>query len=336
VTAAPSAVRSQVTTDPALARRLAVASALAVLAAMACYLVMVRTSLGQRIDNAAFIGARAQSGTAAQTTDTDLLRRITADSLAFVLLVLVALGAVRRRLILGLGGAFAAGVAVVGTHLLKNEILTRPDLVAAGAPLGGNTFPSGHTATAVACAMALVLVAPRRGRGPAALVAGAYGWVTAAQVQTAGWHRPSDAIGAAFLAFASVTAVAAILAARRPVQRRTGRQPWLALSLLALVGAVDGLVCLRTLVGVLRYLHAHAIGLPVSGGISHDAYITGLTVTIAVVVVLLMILVALLGRADFGGSGSGTGAGAGTGTGSGTGTGAGTGPSSSSSAPSVL
>jgi membrane-associated phospholipid phosphatase len=305
---APSAVRPT-GTGPALAlsRRLAVASALAVLAAMLCYLVMVRTSLGQRVDNAAFNGARAQDGTALQTTDTDLLRRITADSLAFVLLVLVALGAVRRRLALGLGGAFAAGVAVVGTHLLKNEILTRPDLVAGGARLAGNTFPSGHTATAVACAMALVLVAPPRGRGLAAVVAGAYGWVTAAQVQTAGWHRPSDAIGAAFLAFASVTAVAALLAARRPVQWRPGRQPWLALALLGLVGVVDGVVCLRTLFGVLRYLHAHAIGVPVSGGISHDAYITGLTVTIAVVVVLLILLVALLGRADFGGGRGGSG-----------------------------
>jgi membrane-associated phospholipid phosphatase len=283
----------------ALSRRLALASVLAVLAAIVCYLVMVRTSLGQRVDNAAFNGARAQYGTAAQT-DTDLLRRITADSLAFVLLVLVALGAVRRRLILGLGGAFAAGVAVVGTHLLKNEILTRPDLVA-GAELTGNTFPSGHTATAVACAMALVLVAPPRGRGAAAVVAGAYGWITAAQVQTAGWHRPSDAIGAAFLAFASVTAVAAVLAARRPVDWRPGRPPWLALTLLGLVGAADGVVFLRTLVGVLRYLHDHAIGVPVSGGISHDAYITGLTVTIAVVILLLMALVALLGRADLDG-----------------------------------
>jgi hypothetical protein len=91
------------------------------------------------------------------------------------------------------------------------------------------------------------------------------------------------------------------------VQWRPGRQPWLALALLGLVGVVDGVVCLRTLFGVLRYLHAHAIGVPVSGGISHDAYITGLTVTIAVVVVLLILLVALLGRADFGGGRGGSG-----------------------------
>jgi membrane-associated phospholipid phosphatase len=242
VTTDPSAVRPRshdAVAAPAtgLSRRLAVASLLAVLCAVACYLIMVRTPLGQRVDNAAFLGARAQSGSSAQVHDTDQLRRITADSLAFVLVVLVAVGALRRRPLLGLGGAFAAGVAVVGTHALKNEILTRPDLIAAGRQLAGNTYPSGHTATAVVCGMALVLVSPPRWRGWAALPAGAYGWITAAQVQTAGWHRPSDAIGAAFIAFASVTSVAAVLAAHRPVT--IGVVVLLLVVLLALLGHAD-------------------------------------------------------------------------------------------------
>ncbi len=60
-------------------------------------------------------------------------------------------------------------------------------------------------------------------------------------------------------------------------------------------------VCARTLLRVLRFLHAHAMGVPVSAGIDHDAYITGLTVTIAVVVLLLMVLLLLLDGAEIGG-----------------------------------
>jgi hypothetical protein len=287
---------------PALARRLALASVVAVLCAAVCYVVMVRTSLGQRVDNAAYYGAQAQyNSTAAAATSP--LRRITADSLGVVLLALVGIGLLRRRFLLGLGAAFAAGIAVVGTDLLKYDVLSRPDLTGLGRGHLLNTFPSGHTATAVGCAMALVLVAPPRWRGVAAVIAGTYGWLTAALVQTAGWHRPSDAIGAAFLAFAAVTAVASLLCVGRPVAWRDHGRHRFAMAFLLLVGIVDGAVCLRKMVGVLRYLRAHALGQPVSGGVGHDAYITGLTITVEVVVVLLMALLALLGGADFDGWG---------------------------------
>ena len=71
------------------------------------------------------------------------------------------------------------------------------------------------------------------------MVAGAYGWATAAQVQTAGWHRPSDAIGAAFLAFAAVTAVGAVLARLRPVSWPSRGGHRLAQTVLGFVGFVD-------------------------------------------------------------------------------------------------
>jgi membrane-associated phospholipid phosphatase len=278
---------------------LAVASVLAVACAAVCYLVMVRTSLGQRFDNAAFDGARDQVPGVAGA-GTDQLRRITADSFALVLVILAAIGAVRRRLLLGLGAALAAALAVAGTDVLKNDILTRPALTASTA--GVNTFPSGHTATAVACAMALVLVSPPRWRGLAAVGAGAYGWITAAQVQTAGWHRPSDAIGAAFLAFAAVTGIGAMIARARPVGPPSPGRHRIAQVVLGLVALANAAVITWGLVDVLRYLHARALGLPVAGGVRHDAYITGLGATVEVVVILLMILLALLGRANLGGA----------------------------------
>jgi membrane-associated phospholipid phosphatase len=282
-----------------LARRLVVASVAAVVCAALCYVLMVRTSLGQRFDEAAFVAARTQSGTVA-AVDSGELHRITADSLAVVLLVMVGIGILRRRVRLGLGAAFAAGIAVVVTDGLKSHVLTRPDLTGRGSYVIGNTYPSGHTAAAVACAMALVLVSPPRWRGVAAVVAGGYGWVTAAQVQTAGWHRPSDAVGAAFLAFAAVTAVAAVLVANRPEVRIRGGRHRPALGLLAVVGLVEGAVCLRGLIDVVRYLHAHAEGVRVSAGIRQEAYTSGLSVTVVVVVTLLAGLLVLIGRIDIG------------------------------------
>jgi membrane-associated phospholipid phosphatase len=283
-----------------LALRLAIVSVVAVVAATGCYLIMVRTTLGQRFDNAAYLGATDQVGS---LTANDQLRRITGDSFALVLVVLVVLGAVRRRLLLGLGAAFAAALAVVGTDLLKDHILTRPpltvDLLAVG-----NTFPSGHTATAVSCAMALVIVSPPRWRGVAAVTAGAYAWITAAEVQTAGWHRPSDAIGASFLAFAAITAVSAALALTRPVTWNRTVHHRVAQGILGLVGLADLIVIGWGLVRVLGYLRDHADGL-LAPGLREDAYVTGLAVTVGVVVVLLMIVLAMVGRADLGAPASG-------------------------------
>jgi membrane-associated phospholipid phosphatase len=284
-----------------LALRLAMASVLAVAAAAVCYLIMVRTALGQRFDNAAYLGATDQVGGPAAN---DQLRRITGDSFALVLVVLVVLGAVRRRLLLGLGAALAAALAVVGTDYLKDHVLTRPPLTADLLAVG-NTFPSGHTATAVACAMALVVVSPTRWRGVAAVTAGAYGWITAAEVQTAGWHRPSDAIGASFLAFAAITAVGAALALTRPVTWHRTVHHRLAQAILGLVGFVDLIVIAWGLVRVLGYLRDHADGVVTPGGLREDAYITGLAVTVGVVVVLLIILLALVGQADLGGPATG-------------------------------
>ncbi len=284
-------------TGPVLARRLAVASAVAVVGLVLCYLVMLRTSLGQRFDNAAFEGARDQVPSVTSSSSAQL-RRITGDSFAAVLLVLVAIGVLRRRVLLGLGAAFAAGIAVVGTDVLKYYVFTRPALTAAGS--GANTFPSGHTATAVASAMALVLVTPPKWRGVAVVVAGAYGWITAAQVETAGWHRPSDAVGAAFLAFAAVTAVGAVLAWTRPIGPPAPGRHRLAQGFLGVVGAANAVVIGWGLFQVLRYLRAHARGLPVSAHIRRTAYATGVSVTVEVVVILLMVLLALLGSANVG------------------------------------
>ncbi len=278
--------------NPQLARRLFVSSLLAFGATVACYVLMLRTSLGQRFDQAAFLGSVSQRSAVTNLSQT-LLQQITAYSLVVVLLVLVAIGGFRRRPLLGLAAAFAAGMAVVLTNLTKAHVFTTRPF---GAPT--RSFPSGHTATAVACAMALLFVSRPAWRGIAAVLAGSYGWATAAQVELAGWHKPSDAIGAAFLAFGSVTAVAGVMAWLRPVERANRGTPMWAIGVLGAVALAAAVGTGWGLVGVLRDLQHHATATK-SAAVQHAAYLTGLGMTVEVVVLLLLLLIVLFGRWDF-------------------------------------
>jgi membrane-associated phospholipid phosphatase len=284
-------------TDHPLTRRLIVSAVVAALVCAAVYVLLVHTALGQRFDNAALIGSEQQVGTT-KLTEESILRRITADSFAVVLGLIVLFGLVRRRPRLGIAVALAAGAAVVGTDLLRKVILTRPTLVHSDTVFPVNTFPSGHTATAISCALALVVVSPPSWRGISAIIAGSYAWFTAAAVQTAGWHRPSDAIGAAFLGFAAIVLLAAVIAAWRPVGygNRFGHLPafvvlgvvWLAAAAYSAINALR----------VLRFFADHADTLNPTPAILSDAYHFSIGLTIVVVISLLGTLLLLLGRAD--------------------------------------
>jgi membrane-associated phospholipid phosphatase len=274
-----------------------IAAAISALLAVAVYLVAVHTAMGQRFDNAALLGSHEQQATT-RTNDISILQRITADSLAVVLLILVALGCVRRRPRLGIGVALAAGVTVVVTDLLRKVLLHRPVLVSSDSIYPANTFPSGHTATAVACALALVLVSPPAWRGISAVLAGSYAGFTAAAVQTASWHRPSDAIGAAFLSFAAMAVVAAIVAAWRPIGsgRRFGHYP--AFAVLGVVWVVAGALSALNAARVLRFLADHSDSLSPTHAILNDAYQFSVNLTIVIVVTLLATMLVLLGSGD--------------------------------------
>jgi membrane-associated phospholipid phosphatase len=290
--------RAQPRVGARLPRRLIIAAALSAVLAAAVYVLLVHTALGQRFDNAALLGARDQHAST-RVADISILQRITADSFAVVLAILVALGVLRRRPRLGVSVALAAAIAVVGTDLLRKVILDRPRLVGSdGSFPSTNTFPSGHTATAIACALALVVVSPPAWRGISAVLAGSYAWFTAAAVQTAGWHRPSDAIGAAFLAFAAVAVVTAIVAAGRPVGtgRRFAHIP--AFVVLGVVWLAAGLASAVNGARVLRFLANHTDSLGPTTAIQNDAYHFSVNLTIVVVVSLLAGLLALLGPYD--------------------------------------
>jgi len=296
-TAVPTSAPVDAVPDRRLATRLLVAAAVAALACAAIYVLFVYTAIGQRFDNAALLGARQQLP-ATRISDTDQLQRITADSFLLVLVLIVGFGWVRRRPRLGISVAVAAAFSVLFTDLLRRVVLGRPALVDNALVQAYNTYPSGHTATAISCALALVVVSPPSWRGISAVVAGSFAWFTAAAVQTAGWHRPSDAIGAAFLSFAAVAIMAAVIARYRPVGtgHRLGHVPAFA------VLSVVWLYCLAAgalnAERVLRFLANNDAAAPTPPGILSDAYRVSTNLTIVAVVSLLATLLLLLGRAD--------------------------------------
>lgn len=274
------------------------AAAVCVALAAVTYLLMVRTHLGQRFDNAALIGSKQQS-LSSRVHDYFFLEHIRAATFALVLLAIAGLGALRRRPRLGVGVAFAAFLAVVGTDLAKNTILTRPFLVPSDAIRSANTFPSGHTATAIACALALVVLSPPAVRGLMAVLAGSYSWVVAADVQTAGWHRPSDAIGAAFLAFATIAVMAALLAWWRPVGTGRRTTDWFAYPALGLVGLLSAALTALYANRALRILvRTRDSPIPPPKAVLADAYRFSVNLTVFVVVVLLIGLLLILGNRD--------------------------------------
>jgi membrane-associated phospholipid phosphatase len=295
VAAEPGPSTDEPTADRRLAIRLLLASLLAIGSAILCYFLLLRTSLGQRFDFSAHIGSYPVDP---NVLEGHAMRSITPYFFAVAIVVLVVIGFVRRRPLLGIGGALAAGVTVLVADVLKDEIVTRPFLTRQ-VPRAANTFPSGHTAAAMVCAIALVLVVPARWRSPVAVLVGAYGLLTAVQQQIISSHYPSDVIGAILLAFAAVAGVAGLLAWFRPVRR--GRNRYYALTQAGLGAAAAVAVGLSVwgVAKVLSWLGSRAIPAP-TAAINYDAFLTGVALSLAVGIAVVIAFLALLGDAELG------------------------------------
>jgi len=147
--------------------------------------------------------------------------------------IVVALVAAARRRPTLAGRALGAVIgANITTQILKDYILTRPNLgVTTGA---GNSLPSGHTTVAVTLSLALIVVAPQWFRSPSAWIGWAWTSLMGVSVMMEGWHRPSDVITAALIAGAWALALSPI--ERRP---RHGAQVqrvmvWISLGLIVI------------------------------------------------------------------------------------------------------
>jgi membrane-associated phospholipid phosphatase len=199
---------------------LAFASAAAV---VVLYLLVVRTYWGQRLDEHSFVGHDFFASRAAQADS--FLRIVSIGSLLLAVVLVAAVAVVRRRPRLAIFAAASIGVSVLATEILKHSLLERPNLVASF--IFDNSYPSGHTTVGMAVAVAAMLVVPRRLLVPTAIGAGLFGSAFGVAVVAAGWHRPSDAVGAFLVVIAVGAAFAALSHAfpdRADTAERHGRR----------------------------------------------------------------------------------------------------------------
>jgi membrane-associated phospholipid phosphatase len=238
-----------------------------------CYLVAVRTGWGQHLDDDALLG-RSLNPRVQQATSR-LLRSIDVTSLAGLGGAIVLIALARARVWLAVSAAILIFGATVTSEVLK-RILARPELTHPDR-LATASFPSGHTTVAASLAVALLIVVPPRWRGLVAVAGIAYAVVVGAATVTAGWHRPSDVVGAFFVTFAWATAICALLVAGRGSGSRAGRREArqsgrLAVPLLvvgALILAVVGFAFAGTLAAIEdRHLQTVPFGAAYAGSVA--------------------------------------------------------------------
>lgn len=181
---------------------------------VATYLLAVQTTRGRLLDGSSFRGAR-QARSSVTATVERLLDVVSVSSLAVAIVVVAVIALLRLRRDL----ALAAIIIILGSNatsqLLKNYVLSRPDLgIYETTPATLNSLPSGHSTVAFSVAIAMVLVLPATLRAMAAGVGVAYASIAGVATLSAGWHRPSDSVAAFLIVAIWAAAAVAVLIAR--------------------------------------------------------------------------------------------------------------------------
>jgi membrane-associated phospholipid phosphatase len=226
---APLPIRmSDQTKLPVLRRLLFGAILLAILLTLG-YFAMVSTPLGHQVDDDAYFGRKALSRKVV-SLDFRLLDHVTKATLLVAAIILLAIAAVRRCTLVGVIAVVAFGCAVIGAEVFKHSLPWRalvPDDSLLERDLRGESYPSGHATIGTSLALSLLLLSPSRWRPWLAVAAGCMSATFATGVLFAGWHRPSDALGAlAWSGFCMTVAAAAAVRLRgrpQPVTAHPGR-----------------------------------------------------------------------------------------------------------------
>lgn len=281
-------------------RKAAVTVAVSAALLAVCYLVAVRTGVGQRFENAVWLGA-GQTATQRPAQAVGALNLIGTWSGTAAVALVFAIGLLRRQVVLAFAAVALIGASIGTTEVLKS-VLLRPNLVPGWGASAGNSFPSGHTTIAMAVMFALVLVAPYRLRGLIAFCAAAPATEIGALTIVARWHRPSDTLGAdlVVLCCAGLTVLALAAAGRvRPAEPRPPRNPT-ARGLLTFgpiaLGTATAL-CGAVLFAALTYYHR--VHFAPGYEISHYALYAGCLVALAGSGLVTLALLRLLGRLEF-------------------------------------
>lgn len=214
----------------------------------AVWRVFVGSRTGQLLDQASFEGA-ALGRTRLWRLAEPVLDVISVPTIAGVLVISVVIALVRRRWLLAGQVVLLIAGANLTTQLLKYAVFDRPQL-GVGDRLA-NTLPSGHTAAATSCAVALLLVVPRRFRAATAVGGALYVAGTGISTLIGAWHRPGDVVAGVLVVLAWVCIVQALGPAgsvgARLDHRRETTATTLLLAVAAVTGAAAGVAIQRTL-----------------------------------------------------------------------------------------
>ncbi|MEU2509535.1 phosphatase PAP2 family protein [Streptomyces sp. NPDC007863] len=228
----------------------------AVLLLTLVYAGLVLTATGRRWGDAAVTGRRADTRVAAFVRDHPSLAGAATLSLVLACVLLVGLGALRKRYALTGAAAGAVAVSLAVTGLLQ-RYAPRPRLADGAGALVPSGFPSATATLAFGVAFALPLVVPRRSRGLVTGAATLWAVLLGAYSIAAGDHRPGDVMAAALLALAVQCGLIALLARRgkvRPGARRgttlRGLPATLPLAFVAAGGLVAGFLLLGDTLGL--------------------------------------------------------------------------------------
>ncbi|MFZ4584201.1 MAG: phosphatase PAP2 family protein [Acidimicrobiia bacterium] len=165
------------------------------------YLAAVCTRWGQRIDDLGLGGGFVRKELAGDEAYWTQVGRLVDLALAAALMIAAGAALVRRELRLAVAIVGAVGAVVLVAWVMKFA-LPRPSLVLRS-PIGHNTYPSGHVATATTIAGALVAAATPRWRAVALALGALLIAVVAAVALTGAEHRISDTTGGLALGLAA-------------------------------------------------------------------------------------------------------------------------------------
>lgn len=229
----------------------------------AVWRVFVGTYTGQLLDQAAYEGAELGRTRLWQLAE-PVLDVISVPFLATVLVGSVIVALVRRRWLLAGQVILLMAGANLTTQLLKYAVFDRPDLEVGDRLV--NTLPSGHTTAAMSCAVALLLVVPRRFRTATAAGAALYAAGTGVSTLIGAWHRPGDVVAAVFVVLTWTCLVRALGPAGSAGTRADHRRETTATTLLLVGAGVAGAAAAAAIQSTLTALRAvpdqfHSTGL---------------------------------------------------------------------------
>lgn len=210
-------------------RRAVITGGVSAVLLLVVYLLAVWTPVGQHFEDAVLRAAERAADGPDGMRAIRLLDKVSAPALGVALVVVLAIGWLRRRPLLGLLGAGVIVASVLTVELLQRSVL-RPILLETGRRREDQSFPSGHTAIAMAVMCALVLVVPYRYRSGALLLASVGAASVGVATVTAGWHRPSDTLGSDLVVVVYTCVAVAVLAwlgRVSPVAPAGGPRTWM-------------------------------------------------------------------------------------------------------------